>query len=160
MRGHEDRVPGPCLVFAYGNPSRGDDALGPLLIEELGRRRDAGELAEVELLTDFQLQVEHALDLIGRDRVIFVDAAASGPEPFAFEPLVPSAETGYTTHAMSPAAVLAVFGRVTSASPPPAWLLAIRGYTFELGAPPSARALDNLAAAARFLREALGPAPG
>ncbi len=145
------RVPSPCLVFAYGNPSRGDDALGPLLVEALGRLADSDRLPGVELLTDFQLQVEHALDLVGRERVIFVDAAASGREPFAFDRLAAEAETGYTTHAMRPGAVLAVFQRVTGAPPPPAWLLAIRGYAFELGASPTAGALANLAAAERFL---------
>lgn len=152
------RVPSPYLVFAYGNPSRGDDALGPLLIEALERQRNSGSLAGVELLTDFQLQVEHALDLIGRERVIFVDAAASGPEPFAFERLAAEAETGYTTHAMRPGAVLAVYQRITRAPPPSAWLLAIRGYAFGLGAPPTAGALANLAAAERFLLDELSAA--
>lgn len=151
-------MPSPCLVFAYGNPSRGDDALGPLLVESLERQRDSGRLAGVELLTDFQLQVEHALDLVGRERVIFVDAAASGPEPFAFERLVPESDSSYTTHAMRPEAVLAVFHRIAGASPPPAWLLAIRGYAFELGAPPTAGALANLAAAQRFLLDELSAA--
>ena len=49
----------PLLVFGYGNPSRGDDALGPALVDWLRRQRRGG--AEVELLTDFQLQIEHAL---------------------------------------------------------------------------------------------------
>jgi hydrogenase maturation protease len=65
------------LVLAVGNPSRGDDALGPALLERL---RDAGVDAagDVELLTDFQLQIEHALDLQGRQAVLFVDAARPG----------------------------------------------------------------------------------
>lgn len=66
--------PAPILIIGIGNPSRGDDALGPLAIERL----EALDLAGVELLTDFQLQVEYALDLAGRRRVIFVDASVSG----------------------------------------------------------------------------------
>ena len=54
--------PAPRLVIGIGNPSRGDDAIGPLAVERL----EALALPGVELLTDFQLQVEHALDLIGR----------------------------------------------------------------------------------------------
>jgi hypothetical protein len=68
--------PRPLLVLAIGNPSRGDDALGPLFASargELARRRD--RRGQVELLTDFQLQIEHALDLVGRARVVFVDAS-------------------------------------------------------------------------------------
>lgn len=64
----------PTLVFGYGNPSRGDDALGWRLIEQLDALRAAGRLAGVDLLSDFQLQIEHVLDLRGRTRVIFVDA--------------------------------------------------------------------------------------
>ena len=48
------------LVFGWGNPSRGDDALGPLFVDAV----EAMKLPGVECLTDFQLQVEHALDLL------------------------------------------------------------------------------------------------
>ena len=139
-------VPGirPLLVFAYGNPSRGDDALGPLLIKRLAERQRVGELLQVDLLTDFQLQVEHALDLQGRELVVFVDAAASGTEPFSFQPVRPEPDVGYTTHAMAPGAVLRVLEQVTREDAPPAWLLAIRGYAFDLGCPVSAAAAANL----------------
>ncbi|HRG96608.1 MAG TPA: hypothetical protein PLR99_10185, partial [Polyangiaceae bacterium] len=57
----------PLLFFGLGNPSRGDDALGPTLLERVGAAL-APEIArgEVELLAEFQLQPEHALDLVGR----------------------------------------------------------------------------------------------
>lgn len=148
-------MPRPILIFAYGNPSRGDDALGPRLIEELQHAQSEGGLGDVALLTDFQLQVEHALDIDGRERVIFVDAAESGPAPFSFDVLEPAAETSYTTHAMRPEAVLQVFTQITGKAPPPAWLLAIRGYAFELGKPPTAQAQENLRAARRFLEAEL-----
>jgi len=75
-------------VLAVGNPSRGDDALGPLAAERLA----ALALPGVEVLTDFQLQVEHALDLLGRRLIVFVDAAASGAAPFELRPLAPAAQ--------------------------------------------------------------------
>ena len=54
----------PVLLLGYGNPSRGDDALGPMLLEMLEADRRAGRAPDnFETLTDFQLQVEHALDL-------------------------------------------------------------------------------------------------
>ena len=151
-------VPGirPLLVFAYGNPSRGDDALGPLLIERLAEWQRAGELQQVDLLTDFQLQVEHALDLQGRVLVVFVDAAASGPEPFSFQRVRPEKDVGYTTHAMAPGAVLRVFEQVTRKDAPPAWLLAIRGYAFDLGSPLSAAAAANLSQSIDHLSRTLG----
>jgi len=54
----------PILIFAYGNPSRGDDALGPMIFELLEKnKQQSSELSKVDLLTDYQLQIEHAIDL-------------------------------------------------------------------------------------------------
>jgi len=132
------------LVFAWGNPSRGDDALGPALLELLASRQEKGELPGVELLTDFQLQVEHALDLQGRERVLFIDASVSARAPFELHPLQAERDASFTTHAMSPGAVLAVYEQINDHPPPPAYLLSIRGYAFELGQPLSAQARANL----------------
>jgi hydrogenase maturation protease len=144
------------LVFGYGNPSRGDDALGPELIrlleEEQGRRPG---WARLTLLTDFQLQPEHALDLDGRDAVLFVDAAASGPQPYALTRLSAGRDASYTSHALSPAAVLHVREAILERPAVPAYLLAIRGYGFELGEPMSEPALANLAAAREALSDLL-----
>ena len=133
----------PVLVLAIGNPSRGDDALGPLAAQRLA----ALALPGVEVLTDFQLQVEHALDLLGRSLVVFIDAAASGEAPFELRPLEPAADARHTSHSLSPAAVLDAYRRLTGGDPPPSRLLAIRGHGFELGAPLSAAAAANLQAA-------------
>ena len=143
----------PLLLIGIGNPSRGDDAIGPLAIERLA----ALNLPEVELLTDFQLQIEHALDLIGRREVVFIDAAASGAEPFHFSPGNPEADASATSHALSPAAVLQAFLRVTDEPLPAAFVLAVRGYDFELGAPMSAAAARNLDAALEMLIARLSP---
>jgi hypothetical protein len=53
----------PLLVLAVGNPSRGDDALGPALLDALAAlaAQGADRLGDIELLSDFQLQIEHAL---------------------------------------------------------------------------------------------------
>lgn len=146
----------PTLILACGNPSRGDDALGPLLIDRLA---GAADLQGVETLTDFQLQIEHVLDLDGRSLVIFVDAVAAGPAPFAFVPVRPRPDVALSTHAIRPSALLGLFRRVVGGDPPPARVLAIRGYGFELGAPLSARAAANLDRAWVFLTCLLRPAP-
>lgn len=123
------------LIFGYGNPSRGDDGLGPALLEQLDG---------CDRLTDFQLQVEHALDLKDRDLVLFVDASVSCPEPFQLTRLQPARDTSYTTHAVSPAAVLEVYRQLHGEEPPPCYLLSIRGESFELGEDLSPQALDRL----------------
>ena len=133
------------VVFGIGNPSRGDDALGPLLLERLERL--SAPWVDIECVPAFQLQVENALDLVGRDLALFVDAAASGPAPFALLPVVPAPTTGITTHALAPGVVLAVYEQIHHQPPPPAFTLAVRGNEFELGAPLSPLATKNLEAA-------------
>ena len=136
-------VTAPLLVFGYGNPSRGDDALGPRFVAAV----EALGMPGVDCLTDFQLQVEHALDLVGRQRVLFVDASAALAEPFRLSPLAPLRDASFTSHAISPAAVLQAYVQIGEGAPPPCELLALRGTAFELGAALSVPAEKALAAA-------------
>lgn len=139
------------LVLAVGNPSRGDDALGPLFLERLAEwQEQIDEADDIELLTDFQLQIEHAVDLEGRALALFVDASVSCPSPYHFTHLQPTRDTSYTSHALSPAAVLHVYEQINRAPPPPAFQLAIRGERFKLGEPLSSAAEANLATALEF----------
>ena len=144
----------PDLIFTWGNPSRGDDALGPALYELLQQE----DLNGVDLLTDFQLQIEHSIDLEGRKRVLFVDASTSATAPFEFVRLQPEQDASYTTHAMSPQALLSVYQQVNGSTPPPAWLLSIRGYEFGLGLPLSTAANKHLLAAFNHIKKLIDPA--
>lgn len=142
----------PILIIGIGNPSRGDDALGPLLIERLAARLPE----DVELLTDFQLQVEYALDLQGRREVIFVDASIDAPAPFAFSPCVAAEDASFSSHALSPGAVLHAYLKLFG-EPPPAHVLAISGRAFELGEGLSEPARQHLDAALDFLLQRFIP---
>lgn len=137
------------LLFGYGNPGRGDDALGPLLIERIDRL----ELAHVTCLIDMQLLIEHATDLTGCDQILFADADMSCREPFEFSAVNAGKDSSYTSHALTPAALLFVYQQVYARHAPPAFLLRIRGYHFELGDALSAQANMNLEAAARYLQQ-------
>jgi hydrogenase maturation protease len=145
------------VILAWGNPSRGDDALGP----EFLRRAEAaasGAPGEFEFVTDFQLQPEHATDLDGRDLALFVDASKALSSPIAFTELHPQRDATFTTHGMSPPAVLATFRAAFGREPPPSFQLAIAGIAFELGAPMSESAGHHLdAALALFERLAAAP---
>ena len=144
------------LIIAVGNPSRGDDALGTLFLERLAEGRELlHNQDEIELLTDFQLQIEHAVDLENRALALFVDASVACHSPFQFTRLQPVEDAGYTSHALSPAAVLCVYGQINADPPPPAFQLAIRGECFELGEPLSAAAEVNLASALEFAGQLL-----
>lgn len=162
----------PQLVFVWGNPSRGDDALGPLFGDAIAARALPG----VEVLSDFQLQVEHALDLRGRTRVLFVDAAmaagvddvaqaaagtaGAGAQPFTLTLLSPQRDDSFSTHAVSPQSLLQVYQDIEQCAPPPCWQLAIHGHAWELGTPPSAAAQHNLAAALAWAVPWLSAGPG
>jgi hydrogenase maturation protease len=119
-----------------------------LLVEQ---QQKNGLLTDVELLTDFQLQIEHATDLQQRKRIIFIDASVTAAPPFEFHPLLPEQDISYTTHAMSPAAVLSVYQQINQQAPPCSYMLSIRGYAFELGEPLSSPARSHLQAAFEFL---------
>lgn len=131
------------LLFGYGNPGRGDDALGPLLVEHVAQL----QLADVACLVDMQLLIEHAADLTGFDRIIFVDADMSCQEPFEFSAVTAERDASYTSHALTPAALLYIYQQIYSHTAPSAFLLRIRGYCFELGDYLSIQANKNLTAA-------------
>lgn len=143
----------PVLLFGYGNLSRGDDALGPLLLEYAESHCD---LDAIEVLTDFQLQIEHALDLENRRLVLFVDASVACVDAFDFTVLEPVRDKSYTTHAMSPAAVLDVYRSINKQTPPPCFLLSIKAEKLELGEGLSANAENNLVHACAFAARLLG----
>lgn len=140
------------LIFTYGNLSRGDDALGPLVIEFIEK---TGDFKGLEMITGFQLQIEHALDLEGRELVLFVDASVACKTPFSFTKLSAEKDKSYTTHAMSPASVLSVYQDVVHKDPPPCFLLSIQGVSFELGSGLSEQAQHNLDLATDFTIELL-----
>jgi len=135
----------PLLVLGWGNPSRGDDALGPMLVDALAdyaaRALPAGS---VECLSDYQLQIEHALDLVGRERVLFVDAAIGLDAAFDLRPVQPQRERQITSHALSPEALLQVFVDTQRRVPPRCDVLAIRGRRWQLGEQPDAQAEADL----------------
>ena len=90
------------LIVGIGNPSLGDDALGPLLIERLETllaQEDPAAALNIELLSDFQLQIEHALDLLNRSLALFVDAHVDCSAPFELTAIKPQANRSVSTHA-------------------------------------------------------------
>lgn len=140
----------PILVFGWGNPSRGDDALGPLFVERISTLGLPG----IECLSDYQLQIEHVFELAGRERILFVDASVAVVAPFAISRLqpVPAAAQDFS-HALDPAVLLRVYDDFFGAPAPPAFLLEIQGETFGLGAPCSAVALHHLTSALAWARK-------
>lgn len=142
----------PILIFGYGNPSRGDDALGPMILERISKRDN------VELLTDFQLQVEHSLDMMGRKLILFIDASITCSTPFEFHQLetdAPKSSPSYTTHELTPNELLKAYLDVHHEAAPSSYLLSIHGEQFELGASLSSGAQQNLQLATQWVEKLL-----
>jgi len=134
------------LVYGIGNPGRRDDGLGPKLVSLVESER----IENVDCDANYQLNIEDALTCSHYDVVIFADASKTAAPPFEFTELGPAREMAFTTHEMSPSSVLALTEELY-ARRPRAWLLAVRGYEWELAEGLSPQAEINLSAALVFL---------
>lgn len=134
------------IVFCWGNASRGDDGIGPLLAQRL-REMAVDGLVVVE---DHQLNIEHVMDIDGATPVLFVDASVAIKRGFRLERIEPSEDGNFSTHAISPQALLNVYRKTTGFTPPPAFLLHVAGRDFALDADLTDTAEDavNIALAA------------
>jgi len=139
------------LIIGYGNPGRLDDGLGPMLARNIER----ADIPGVQVITDYQLNVEHAADIRDAHTVIFADASIAGREPCFFRRLLPRPAEAFSTHSMRPEAVIAFAADMFDWSGS-AYLLGIRGHAFnDFGEHLSDAAKENLTAATQLLLGAL-----
>jgi hydrogenase maturation protease len=137
------------IVFCWGNASRGDDAIGPLLARRLREQAVEG-LVVVE---DHQLNIEHVTDFAGTTPVLFVDASVAIERGCRLERIAPSEDGNFSTHAIPPQALLNVYRKTTGLTPPPAFLLHVAARDFALGAELSDTAEDAVDAALVALKK-------
>jgi hydrogenase maturation protease len=109
------------------------------------------QLPGLTLEADYQLSIEHAADLGQSEKVIFVDAAVEGPEPFQVKKLAASRSIEFTSHALGPEAVLAIC-QDTYERTPEAFLVAVRGYSFEFAEGLTEKARLNRDRALEFIK--------
>ena len=105
-------------VFAWGNTCRGDDAIGPLLAERLRARESKG----LRVIEDHQLNIEHVTDLERDGAALFIDASIEIDAGFRLERIGPSKSGNFSTHAISPQALLNVYEQTMQEPAPQAWL--------------------------------------
>jgi hydrogenase maturation protease len=117
------------LIYGIGNAGRQDDGLGWAFIDRLEQYIPA---PSAHLRRSYQLGFEDA-DLINRyTRVLFVDATKDqAVESFTLSRPEPKLDLSFTSHAISVQAILATTQRCF-AHIPDVYLLAIRGYEWEL----------------------------
>jgi len=148
----------PLLVYGIGNIGRQDDGLGPLLVDRLAA---LGVPAGVTLESGYQLAPEDALLLSTHAAVVFVDAtaAADARRPYALSVVEPASEVAFTTHVLSPGALLTLCRRLYGAAPA-AFALALPARGFEVNAPLSDDAAAGLGRAVQDLHAALAAPHG
>ncbi len=137
------------LLIGYGNPARCDDGLGPALAAKL----EATSIQGLTIESDYQLTVEDAHDVSRHDIVIFADAALEVKEPFSFYEIMPQSPVSFSTHSVTPEAVLS-FAQNIFRSRVRAYMLGIRGYEFNrFGERLSEKAESNLEKAFVFIEQ-------
>lgn len=148
------------MVYGYGNPGRQDDGAGIRFCEAVEALRAAEGRSDVAVETNYQLNAEDAVLVAEYDEVLFVDAVAEGEGPFVVRCLEPAGVVAFSTHAMSPEAVLALCEELFGRSPR-ARMLGIRGYAWEAAEEMTEGCRRNMEAAlAWFRREVWGGAVG
>jgi hydrogenase maturation protease len=136
------------LIYGIGNDGRQDDGLGWAFIDRLEQIRPRPHAC---LRRTYQLSLEDA-DLISRySRVLFVDATKDpAVESFSLSRPQPKLDFSFTSHAISVPAILATT-RQCFEHVPDTYLLAIRGYEWELQQGLTSEAEHNLSHSLEFL---------
>jgi hydrogenase maturation protease len=106
------------LVVGYGNTLRGDDGLGPRLVEALSLMNLAGVRTVI-----CQLLTPELADPVARARVaVFVDASVEAPREVQLRPIEPNESLQIMAHAADPRTMLALARDVFGHAPQAWWL--------------------------------------
>lgn len=139
------------LLHAYGNPGRGDDGLGNAFIEAMDKWIRENDLHGIATDSSYQLNIEDAAVIAEYDVVIFIDASKAEIGPYAFDRVDPKAGHAFTTHSMTPEAILALCMELYHRTPT-VYLLQIRGIQWDFGERLSTEASQNLHKAIEFAK--------
>jgi hydrogenase maturation protease len=136
------------LIYGIGNAGRQDDGLGWAFIDRLEQMCPH---PRARLRRTYQLGLEDA-DLISRyTRVLFVDATKDpAVESFTLSRPEPKLDFSFTSHAISVPSILATAQQCFE-HVPDAYVLAIRGYEWELQEGLTSPAQHNLGHSLEFL---------
>lgn len=142
---------GKILLYGYGNPGRQDDGLGDAFIQKAGRWIREKGIRNIELESNYQLNIEDAEAIANKDLVLFIDASSEQIEDISITRVEPSgAHVEFTMHASSPAFILALCNNIYNKMPE-TWLLHIRGYQWNLKEELTAGAKKNLDTAFEYI---------
>lgn len=119
------------LIIGYGNTLRGDDGLGPFVVEEIAARKLPGIRTKVV----FQLTPELAEELAQVDMAIFVDAGSG--DGVHVDSVGDSEVIEEFTHAPNVQTILGL-ARTVFGHAPRTWVVSIAGsdFSFRVGLSP------------------------
>ena len=139
------------LVFGYGNPGRQDDGLGVILADKLEKWIESKHLDNVQIDTNYQLNLEDAAGIANYDIVIFADASKEELSHFSLVPLEPSEHSRFSMHSVSAGFVLHLCHQIFNHRPK-AYLLHIKGYSWDFMSQPTEEASKNLDLALQHMK--------
>jgi hydrogenase maturation protease len=142
------------LVYGYGNPGRQDDGLGIALVDELEMWAAHKGLDNIEFDSNYQLNIEDAEAISGKDLVIFADASEEDIENFCLSEVNGTGKMSFTTHAASPGYIVKLCQELFQ-KVPRVLLLHIKGYEWDFQEGISSRAEENLEQALSYMKVVL-----
>jgi hydrogenase maturation protease len=148
----EDEVPGT-LIIGYGNPQRGDDAIGSQAARAL--ERHFSNDPDVEVIAAQKLTPEMVDDILQRDFVLFLEASSEeAPGTLKRTTVSPEPGPGGGTDQFTPAALLTaaeqLYGDI-----PFAMSITMAGWSFEPSQPLSQIAIRHMPDFLRLAKEAV-----
>ncbi|MBU2651422.1 MAG: hydrogenase maturation protease [Bacteroidetes bacterium] len=131
------------LLYGFGNPGRRDDGLGIAFVDKIEQWALSAGKTNMEFESNYQLNIEDAEVIAGKDLVIFADASREEISDYCVSKVDESSKVAFTSHEASPGYVVKLckdlFGNA-----PPAYLVHIRGYDWDFAEGLSEKALENL----------------
>ena len=140
------------LLYGYGNPGRQDDGVGNVFVDYMEEWIKKQGLEGFSFDSNYQLNIEDALEISTQDVVIFTDASIEEIEDFCVSKVDANTKVTFTTHAASPGYVVDLCKKMYKKAPP-TYLLHIKGYEWELGEGLTERAQKNLDKAIKYFEK-------
>lgn len=138
------------LIYGYGNPGRQDDGMGVILAEMIEQWAKEKGYANIEVETNYQLNIEDSDIISDKDFVLFIDASMEQIEDIIYTKVTPdNSSIEFTMHAVSTSFILDMCNKLYGKSPE-TYLLHIKGYEWELAEGITEKALVNFEKALEF----------
>ncbi len=142
------------LIYAFGNPGRRDDGLGCAFVNDLKTWINNQGLEGFDFDCNYQLNIEDAHNISGKDLVIFVDASMEDIDDFVLTKVDESSDISFTSHEASPGYIYYLCRELFDKNPA-TYLLHIKGYDWKFKEGLTVEAKKNLSSSLAFIKKQL-----